>query len=245
MGDLAKDQARFIAVLQHGPSAFPDGVFAGEPDWVLLGLKAHANTISHARLVALEHTFPRTRERMGHDAFNALSRVFVDLPDVRSRKLMHIGAGFAEFLADHGADAAQCDLAAVEWAWLHSYHAAEAPALDLSDLAGLDEEGLLDLKLAMHPATRLVAVQTDIAVMLPELAGSAPGDARHLLITRPDAEVLLHPLDALQAALARCAQKPVTMRNLLAVAIETAKEAEALPAIFALIGAGMLARPGG
>lgn len=245
MADLADDQARFIAVLQQGPAAFPDGLFADHPDRVLLGLKAHANTISHARLIALEDSFLRTRQAMGQDAFNLVSRDFIELPDVRTSKLVQIGEGFAAFLAATDADQAHCDLAQIEWAWLQAYHAADAAPMLLADLAGLDEAGLLDLPIIPHPASRLVPVQSDIRALLPELEGSSAPDARHLLITRPDAEVLLHPLSALQADLAARAGNLACMRNLLSAAIEDADEAEALPAIFALIEAGMLARPGG
>lgn len=245
MGDLLNDQARFIVVLQQGPSAFPADLFADAPERALLGLKAHANTISHARLVALEETYPRTREHLGEAAFNGLSRDFIERPEVRPRKLMQLGEGLADFLADRVHDMAAVDLARIEWAWLQSYHAAEAEALQLADLAGLDEQGLLDLDLALHPAARLIEVQTPLAQLMPEFAESASADMRHLVITRPTHEVLLHPLAAVAADLLMQAHFPVPMRNLLGQAIERAGEAEALPAIFALIGAGALVRSQG
>lgn len=245
MGDLLDDQARFIAVLQQGPSAFPEGLFAIAPERALLGLKAHANTISHARLVALEETYPRTREHLGEAAFNALSRDFIERAEVRPRKLMQLGEGLADYLADRVHDVAAVDLARIEWAWLQSYHAAEADALRLADLAGLDEQGLLDLGLALHPAARLIEAQTPLAQLMPELAESAAPDRCHLLITRPAHEVLLHPLAALSADLLKQQQFPAPMRNLSGKAIERAGEAEALPAIFALIGAGALVRSQG
>ncbi len=245
MGDIAEDQARFIAVLQQGPSAFPDGLFTDEPDRALLGLKAHANTISHARLVALEDSYPRTRALMGDAAFNTASRRFIERPEVRTRKLMQLGQGFAQFLADEAVGTAACDLAQIEWAWLQAYHSAEARPLQLTDLAGLDEVCLLDLQLAAHPAMRLVTVQGPISALLPELAEWAEEAMRHVLITRPEAEVLLHPLSALQADLAAMVAQPTSFRNLLGAAIESAGEADALSAIFALIGAGMLTKPEG
>lgn len=245
MGDLLEDQARFIAVLQQGPAAFPDGLFSDSPDRALLGLKAHANTISHARLVALEETYPRTREHLGEAEFNARSRDFIELPAVRPRKLMGLGKGFADYLEEQGCDAASADLARIEWAWLQSYHAAEADALLLTDLAGLDEQGLLDLMLALHPAARLVETRSPLAQLMPELAQSATADMRHLLITRPAHEVLLHPIGAISADLLAPANFPAPMRNLIGHAIERAGEAEALPAIFALIGAGALVRSQG
>jgi hypothetical protein len=242
MGDLLDDQARFIAVLQKGPSALPECLFSDPPDRVLLGLRAHANTISHARLVALEETYPRTREHLGEAEFNALSRTFIERPDVRRRKLMGLGQGLAEFLADQTHDAAAVDLARIEWAWLQSYHSAEAQALQLADLAGLDEQGLLDLGLALHPSTRIVETRTALGPLMPELSESAAPEMRHLLITRPAHEVLLHPLAPLSANLVMQTQFPAPMGNLLARAIERAGEAEALPAIFALVGAGALVR---
>lgn len=240
MTDLLEGQARFMDVLQQGPAAFPEGLFADTPERALLGLKAHANTISHARLVALEETYPRTRDYLGEAGFNTLSRDFIERDEVRPRKLMQLGAGFADFLADRVHDMAAVELARIEWAWLQSYHAAEGEALQLPDLARLDEQGLLDLGLALHPAVRLIEAQTPLARLMPELAESASADMRHLLITRPAHEVLLHPLAASSADLLKHQHFPAPMRNLLGQAIERAGEAEALPAIFALIGAGAL-----
>lgn len=241
--DLAEEQAQVVAVLQQGPSHFPHGLFAGDSDRALLGLKAHANTISHARLVALEQTYPRTLAAIGLERFNALSRAFIDQPHVRQRKLMGLGQGFASYLANHAKDVVAANLAAVEWTWLESYHAAEAGAMQLADLAGLDEAGLLDLAVITHPAMRLVPLHVDLAQVLAELDLAAAPDATAILVTRPDADVQLLPLGPCAAMLAGEAQKGGTMRNLLACAIETTGEAEALPALFALIQAGALASP--
>ncbi|WP_156318132.1 putative DNA-binding domain-containing protein [Blastomonas sp. AAP25] len=244
MTDLKADQARFIAVLQDGPAAFPDGLFAGEPSRALLGLKAHANTISHARLVALEQTYPRTLEHLGHATFNALSRDFIERPAVRQRKLMQIGEGFSACLALRHPDRQVADLAAVEWAWLESYHAADAPALALGDLAAYDEPGLLALEVVLHPASRIVATGNAVTELFPEVEASCASCAA-ILVTRPLDTVRLLPLNRLQAQIAHGAQNCATMGNLLQTAIETLGEAEALSTVFALIEAGVLARPGG
>jgi len=83
---------------------------------------------------------------------------------------------------------------------------------------------------------------TALGPLMPELSESAAPEMRHLLITRPAHEVLLHPLAPLSANLVMQTQFPAPMGNLLARAIERAGEAEALPAIFALVGAGALVR---
>ncbi|MCG6119302.1 MAG: DNA-binding domain-containing protein [Blastomonas sp.] len=244
MTSLEDDQARIVAVLQRGPSAFPDGLFAGDADRALLGLKAHANTISHARLVALEQTFPRTLAHIGPEAFNALSRDFIDLPEVRRCKLMGIGEGFADHLEHNASDPLAAGLARIEWAWLQSYHAADTAALELADLAQFDEAGLLAMPVTVHTAMRIVPVASAVAEMLPELAsGDVP--AAGILVTRPQATVRLHPLTRTQAGIAASAKNCATFGNLLQFAVETQGEAEALPAVFALIEAGALASPGG
>lgn len=241
---LAEDQALIIDVIQHGPAAFPSQLFAGSSDRALLGLKAHANTISHARLVALEDTYPRTLLRLGLERFNTICREFIERPDTRTRKLMQIGADFAAFLADQGCDAVTVQLAQIEWAWLESYHSADVPALGLPDLAGLDEAGLLDLPVTLHPACRWVTADAGIAKELSELASGDASTCANVLITRPDAAVLIHALDADRSAILDILLRADRMRNLLDGAIERLGEANALPAIFAFIEAGVLERPG-
>jgi hypothetical protein len=243
MNDLAEGQALFVSVLQQGPAAFPEDLFAGDPARALLGLKAHANTITHARLVALEDTYPRTLAHIGHEAFNTLSRAFIEQPEVRKRKLMRIGEGFSCHLEHHAPGSLAPRLAAIEWAWLESYHAADIDALQLADLARYDEAGLLALSVVLHPATRIVEASGSVAALVPELAGSQDNVAA-ILVTRPHETVLLQTLGDLQVAIALSVKNCASMGNLLQFAIETLGEAEALPAVFALIEAGALARPG-
>src|SRR3546814_16252725 len=67
---LEQRQAAITATLLHGPGHLPADLFAGSDAAVLRGLRVHANTISQARLVALEETFQRTRDYSGEEEFN-------------------------------------------------------------------------------------------------------------------------------------------------------------------------------
>ncbi len=243
MADLADDQSRIITVLQLGPSAFPPGLFAGSDDRALLGLKAHANTINHARLVALEETFPRTLARLGLDRFNAMSREFVDQPQSRTRNLMALGTDFPSFLVAQECNVQTVDLARIEWAWLESYHAADARALALPDLSSWDEAQLLAMPLVMHPAVRSIQTTGSLAGEMSELAANGAPINATVLITRPEAVVRMQALEPHSAAILAILQKSDRMRNLLSAAIETCGEAKALPSVFALIEAGVLASP--
>lgn len=226
---LDRDQAAIAATLLHGPDHLPDGLFAGDEAAVLRGLRVHATTIFHARLVALEESFPRTRELLGDAEFNRVSRLFVEDGGASGRSLTNIGYGFAERLTNRDA----ADLARAEWLWLQSYHAADAWTLQLIDLAGLDEASLLGLPVRGHPATHCLELNGKIAPLLdPALAL----DAGALLFVRPDADVRIVAVDVSVVALLADAKEISPLGNLIARLDEAHPDGGA--AIAALIDAG-------
>ncbi|MEQ5787938.1 putative DNA-binding domain-containing protein [Erythrobacter sp. NFXS35] len=241
---LEGGQSAMMQAIDHGPAYLPEGLFAGSPDRVLAGMTVHANTISHARLVALEETFPRTREHIGHDPFNAHSRLFIQQPGVTAAALAEIGGKFAAFLLEAGEGAGVADLARFEWCWLNAYHAADAAPLSLDALTGMAPKALLEHTLARHPAAsagRFAPLVHDL--ISAEVPGLAAADA--ILIARPYADVLISPASALMAGVLTAAENPVTIGNLLASMAETpADEPAQLDAIMqslaALINAGAL-----
>lgn len=239
MPSLADSQARVITCLQKGPVHFPDDLFAESRERALLGLKAHANTISHARLVALEQAYPKLHEHLGHDIFHALSRAYIEQDHVLACDINGIAAAFATFLAGQGCDAGSVDLARIEWAWLESYRSAEAEPLALGDIAGLAETELLALPVAAHPAMRLVTLSGPLPAALPEMAATDPAG---LMIARPQAQVLFHPLNAAERAVAIKIDDCATMGNLLNRALELGDESSAMQQVMMLIRAGALTR---
>lgn len=246
MSRFERGQSAMMAALDLGPSHLPGDLFTGDPERVLAGMMVHANTISHARLVALEDTFPRTLAYLGHAAFNQLSRQFLDQPGTASMALGQIGDGFDAFLAEQGEASGVADLARFEWHWLSAYHAADAGPLSLGALAGLAPEDLLDVMLCAHPAARAGRYAPLVHDVLGrEVPGLAAADA--ILVTRPGAEVLVAPATAPMADIFALAQKPSTIGNLLGAgcepAIDEAAQIDAsMQALLALINAGALVR---
>ena len=239
MPSLAEGQARFVACLQKGPDHFPDDLFAENRARALLGLKAHANTISHARLVALEQAYPKLHEHLGHEAFHGLSREYVEQEHILVCDINGIAADFAAFLAGRGCDPSTVDLAKIEWAWLESYRSAEAEPVALTDIAALAEVELLALPVTPHPALRLVSLTGPLSPHLSELGETEP---HALMIARPEARILLHPLDEVEQAIAKKISVSATMGNLLHHAIELSDEATAMQHMIKLIQAGALAQ---
>lgn len=235
-------QSAMMDALDLGPEHLPENLFSGPLERVLAGMTVHANTISHARLVALEETFPRTREVIGQDRFNVHSRLFIQQPGVAAQLLAAIGQGFDSFLLKQGEGEGVADLARFEWLWLQSYHAADAPPLTLGQLAGLEAEALLEVCLQRHPA----AVASQFAPLVHKLIGAeveglAKADA--VLITRPDSDVFVFPVSAMAASMLAAAQFSCAISNLLAPDGEERDDAAAaMPALVALIEAGALIR---
>lgn len=238
MPSLADAQRNFIATVNDGPDALDATLFAGAPDRIILGLKAHANTICHARLVALEDSFPLTRAEIGEDRFNALSREYVETAEAKACDLAQIGHHFAPFLQNAKMPAAIVDLAAIEWAWLESYHAADASPLTLEAMSALAETDLLNLAVILHPSARICSLRAPLTPLLAHLAEEAKPSA--ILVIRPDAEVRLLAIDVRSLQAAQNCRQPCTIGNLLALASEQGDEADPIGPVLTLIGAGAL-----
>lgn len=235
---LIEAQNNFIDTINDGPTRLDPRLFDGPVDRIMLGLKAHANTINHARIVALEDTFPLTRQYIGDEEFNRLARNFAESEIARASDNNHIGLRFPYCLGD----AATIELAQIEWAWLESYNAAEAAALTLSELGGLDHTHLLALPIAPHPSARLVPISSPLVLAVENLTDMQPSA---ILTVRPETEVRLVPLNPIQLAVcAASAEKNAVLGNLLAIAIEQAGEQAPLEPIFHLISAGALIKAG-
>ncbi|QJB69560.1 DNA-binding domain-containing protein [Parasphingorhabdus halotolerans] len=239
MPSLAESQSRFIACLQKGPAHFPDGMFTETKDRALLGLKAHANTVSHARLVALENAYPKLHEHMGHEQFHAISRDYIDQPHILTCDMNTIAADFADFLSAQGAGGTEIDLAHIEWAWLQSYHSQESVPLALSDIASLTEDELLSLPINAHPAMCLIRLSGPLSSQLSELGTEAPFA---LMVVRPEAQVLFHPLTAVEHSIAQKITNISNMGNLLANAIELSSGTIAMGHIIKLVQAGAIVK---
>ncbi|HMT42450.1 putative DNA-binding domain-containing protein [Sphingorhabdus sp.] len=239
MPSLADAQRNFIATVNEGPGALDAGLFAGTPERVILGLKAHTNTISHARLVALEESFPLTRGEMGETPFNALCRDYVETTPAKTSDLAHIGRHFGSFLQNSSIPAAIRDLATIEWAWLESYHAADRTPLTLEAVSAMAEADLLALPILLHPATRLCVLHAPLAASLAHLA-SETDMPQAILVVRPEAEVRLLAIDARTLQCVEKCLHPNTIGNLLALASEQGEDTDPIGPVLTLIGTGAL-----
>lgn len=193
--------------LKLGPGYCPPDLFAGTVPSIVSALKVHSATISEARRSAVAETFPRTRQLLGDGAFDSLADLHLGDEAVLSRPLSWIGCGFPELLTG-----AARGLARLEWAWLECHGAADAGAIDLSDLAGMTAPAAAALRIALHPATRIVSGFDESEAICFDSFVAGTGA---VLLTRPDSDVKLAHVSPAVADLVQLLDAPRSLGDLL------------------------------
>jgi len=198
------DQATFVAALA-GESGL-EGVHDGQGRDAAHRFAVYRNNVIVSLRDALRAAYPATLRLMGETFFDAAAVDFARAHKPRSPVLSAYGAGFAEAIATLPGLAPYPfvpEVAALEYARLSAYHAADAPPLAPDRLAGLPPDLVAAAVFTAHPATRLVAVPAgglgayrDNAPEGIAILDGAGGDTAAALVTRPAMTVLITPLTA-------------------------------------------------
>lgn len=108
---------------------------------------------------ALASDFPALQRALGDEAFDQVVQLYVLAHPSSSPSLRHLGSRLARFLTERPDLAApwQADLAALEWALVDAFDAADEPALDAARLALLTPDEWPDLALRPVASLRLLA----------------------------------------------------------------------------------------
>ncbi|HKN28092.1 MAG TPA: DNA-binding domain-containing protein [Roseiarcus sp.] len=157
----------------------------------------YRNNVAVGLIGALEARYPVVRRMLGLDAFRAIARAFIEAHKPRSPVLIAYGETFPAFIEAHGRDLALrrlADVARLENAWVEAYHAEDAPAAALADLAALDAEAVPNARVALHPAARLLSLATPAASIWASCQDGGepvppPERGEDVLVARPDADV--------------------------------------------------------
>ena len=235
--------AAFAAALCDAAAPPPIGASGREGASETRRFAVYRNNLVVGLIGALEARYPTVRRIMGAEAFRAIARAFVRAQKPRTPVLIDYGQAFPDFIA------ARCeefgpphlvDLARLENAWVEAYHAEEAPAATLSDLAALDAGALPNARIALHPAARLLRFATPAA----SFWASCQDDAKppwpekqteDVLVARPHAEVSVRTLPLGGYAFASRLQEGAT----LAGAAESLPDADAFGShLVGLVAAG-------
>ena len=194
----------FAAALEE-PSAPPPAETSGRlgaPDQRRFSV--YRNNVAVGLIGALEARYPASRRIAGDDFFRALARAFIRARKPRSPVMIAYGDDFPEFIGGReGVAPSLADVARLETAWVEAYHAADADAAIVADLAGLGNDRLPGARIAFHPAAHLLRFSTPAASIWAEAQGCAGpaepiGDvAEDALVTRPNTDVNVRVLPPL------------------------------------------------
>ena len=165
----------------------------------------YRNNVAVGLIGALEARYPVARRIVGAGVFRDLARSFVDARKPRSPVMIDYGDDFPDFLADTSAElnlSFLADVARLENAWVEAYHAEDATAATVPDLAALAPDALPGARIEFHPAARLLSFATPAASIWAahqddaEPAPPACWRGEEALVARPAADVTVRILPA-------------------------------------------------
>jgi hypothetical protein len=206
------DYQQFAAALAGHSAAPPNAVCCSPPTVLDERWAIYRNNVYMSLIEALADNFPTVVALVGREFFDSMTREYVANCKPSSPSLLEYGRDFPEFIESfHAARGLPylADVSRLDLAWLNSWSAADAQAMQLADLQAVAADALLDCAVETHPAARLVVSEWPIASIWHAHQTAEPDltllqwKAECALITRPEAEVLVSSLNEDQA---RCVQ---------------------------------------
>jgi hypothetical protein len=231
----------------------PAGLVAGDAARAAARFMIHRGNVVESLANALGHTYPAVKAIAGEANFRVLAAGFVRARPPRKPELMAYGGGFPEFVAGHAAAMRDfpylADLARLEWAMNEVYFADDAPALAPEALGAIPPEKLPALRLALHPAARVVvSAEFPIhAIWAAATAGGkpdpAPGDGEPqggaVVVARPSGPVEAWTLDAGETAFLGAVAAGAPLEKALAEAEAAAPGFDLAAALAAALSRGV------
>lgn len=201
------NQEEFSAALLDPALPVPSGLTG--PDGRPPGRRfdVYRNNIAVSLTEALRQSFPVIRKLVGEDFFTALAQAHLRAHPPTSPLMMFYGAGMPLFLEAFPPVAHLGylpDVARLELALWHSYHAADTVALNPVLLQAMGAERLMAARITLAPAVRVLRSHWPIhSIWSANVRGTPPPAAtlaEDVLITRPGFDPEPHLLPAGGAA---------------------------------------------
>lgn len=149
-------QSQFRAAVLDADIAAPNGLVNPDGAQASKRFDVYRNNVAVSLSDALEAAFPVIRRLVGDNFFRAMAGVYLRKHPPSSPLMMYYGDKMPQFVRRF--EPAKTlpylsDVARVELAMRHAYHAADAAPLDAQALATLAPERLMQVKFRFAPAT--------------------------------------------------------------------------------------------
>ena len=155
---LSRAQHAFAAALLNSAAGAPADLRGARPR-ATSGFAVYRNNVASSLLNVLGARFPVIVRLIGADAFHALALRFIAAHPPRSPVLIGYGEGFPAFLRSLSETALAdylADIACLEVARGHAYHAADAEPVAAERFARLTPDELPRLQVLLHPSLTLL-----------------------------------------------------------------------------------------
>jgi len=199
------DQTEFRAALLDPTRSPPTGVTNPDGTPATKRFDVYRNNVAVSLTEALETAFPVIHKLVGTDFFRAMAGVYLRSHPPTSPLMMFYGEAMPDFLT--GFAPAQSvpylpDVARLELALRHSYHAADSTPIAPDALAQIAPDALPDVIFAFAPSVHVIPSRYPLHSIW--VANTTGGDiaktAQACLVTRPEFDPAADPLSPEQAA---------------------------------------------
>ncbi|SDD14293.1 DNA-binding domain-containing protein [Ruegeria marina] len=193
-------QDEFHAALLDPGRAIPEGLRDADAHPAGRRFNVYRNNVAVSLTEAMHQAFPVITKLLGAQNMDGLAGIFLRLHPPSSPLMMFYGAAFPEFLA--GMEQLSHlgylpDVARLELAIRHAYHAADSSPLDPQALA-IDPDALMAAHLSFAPAMQVVRSPWPIHAIwrfnTEEGAPKPEPGGQDVLITRPEYDPIPQPL---------------------------------------------------
>ncbi|OIQ42870.1 MAG: DUF2063 domain-containing protein [Roseobacter sp. MedPE-SWde] len=200
------DQATFTQAMMDATQDVPLGLVDHEGAAAGQRFSVYRNNVAVSLTEAMHSAFPVVAKLLGKENMDGLSGLFLRAHPPSSPLMMFYGVEFPAFL--EGMQQLSHlgylgDVARLELALRHAYHAADAAPIDPMLLAGQSEQALLDSRITLAPALHLIRSpwpMHSIWRFSTEAGAAKPkAGAEAVLITRPEFDPIpqvVSPADA-------------------------------------------------
>ncbi len=195
------NQAEFISAVMNPDQTVPDGLRDDGDGPAGKRFSVYRNNVAVSLTEALITAFPVVHKLVGDDFFRAMSGVYLRQHPPSSPLMMFYGAEFPTFL-ENFEPAQQIpylpDIARVELALRHAYHAADAAGIDPQVLQDFPPDTLMQSQLQLAPAVTVIRSKWPVfSIYRANTQPDAPKpvmQAEDVLIARPEFDPVVEPL---------------------------------------------------
>jgi len=155
----------------------------------------YRNNVVFSLIGALRTRFPVVERIVGVECFAAMARHFIAAHPPQSPVLMFYGDDFPDFIAACLPELPYLpDVARLEAARTHAYHAADAEPIEPASLRALDPDDLASALVALQPSLRIVRSRHPIVTIWAMNSGET--ELRPLADEEPEDALVVRPRDA-------------------------------------------------